>query len=155
MAQVEQQKQQEEIDAELQRLYGEVEKVKLGMQKELTSYMDFGVFDDIDYSTSSPAEKQGMLRGMWLKAPKNLDVDSGTFREVRCRCVACGSSGFIHDSADAYASTPLPALVVLLTLGLAGNCYSMLGDMSTAFLHASLRLAGTGTTDLLWPPQKF
>ena len=103
-----------------------------GMKKEVKSTQDFQVFDEIAVEQVPDELSQQGISTKWVKTRKG----DGT---VRCRLVARGYTQQVDDKDEIFASTPsLTNLKLLLVLAMAFNWHIAVGDVSTAFLHASV-----------------
>ena len=121
------------------------EKMKQGMIKEMTSMVKQGVFEEITIEEATEEEKRNIIGSKWVHRNKG--------DEVRSRIVGLGYDEVIKDADDIYASTPLFAILrVILCIALARGWSIKVGDISTAFLHASI---GATSNILLKPPAEF
>ena len=99
-----------------------------GMDKEMNSMRDFGVYEEVKVDELPPEKVASAISTKWVKRFKG---DS-----VRCRLVARGFDQ-VSDADDNFASTPsLVTLKLLLLLAITKNWYILAGDVSTAFLNA-------------------
>ena len=120
-----------QLSEEMTNQYSPEELAK-GMQTEMNSMDYFDVYVERNLSTLTEAQRQGIIKSKWVLRRK----EDG----VRCRLVGKGFAQEINDKdADAYASTPqLVTLKCLLAFALARQQTILSGDVSTAFLHATL-----------------
>ena len=101
------------------------------MKKEMESMKHFDVYEELPHNRLTPAQIKGAIKTRWVNRLKG--------DEVRCRLVAKGYDQLINDKDDTYASTPLlNTLKILLLFGMQKNYRMRFGDVSTAFLHATL-----------------
>ena len=102
--------------------------------------------DDIHVSECSDEELSQAYKSTWVHRRKPT--------EVKSRICVQGQTQHISDLDETYASTPVVTtlrliLCIALTLGLT----IVLGDISTAFLHANLR--DMDSRVLMWAPSEF
>ncbi len=117
-----------------------------GMKKEIDSLRSFEVYAEVPISECSSEEIQNAYNYRWVHRRKPT--------EVRSRICVQGQYQQISDLDDTYASTPVVAtLRLLICIALTLNYSIVLGDISVAFLHASLR--DMSERVLMWPPKEF
>ena len=104
-----------------------------GAQQELQAMKKFDVYDEVDTSAWSAAEKKALVATKWVMAQK-------TPESVRARLVCKGFKEQIDDKDTVFAATPnFSTLMALLTVGLATDVQFHFMDISTAFLHAPVQ----------------
>ena len=105
------------------------EKTLKGMKIEITAMTELDVYDVISLP-EVPHDSQ-LIGVRWVLKEK---AD-----EVRARLVAQGYNQELAIDQETYASTPqLTTLKFLLASAVSRNLFIKIGDISTAFLHASL-----------------
>jgi hypothetical protein len=99
------------------------------MVKEMTAMNELRVFDVLD--DSEVPSDCNIIGSRWVLKEKG--------DTVRARLVAQGFSQALTDDQETYASTPpLTTLKLVLSLSLSRNHVLLVGDISTAFLHAAI-----------------
>ncbi len=110
----------------------------------MESMKHFDVYDEIQRTILLGEQIKGAIKSRWVLRWKG--------DEVRCRLVAIGYDQYVQDKDDVFASTPLlNTLKALLLLGQAKNYRTLFGDVSAAFLHATLN----SETAYLQPPEEY
>ena len=106
------------------------EKLRAGMEKEMTSMKSFEVYDEVHVSLLTRKQIANAIGIRWVLNRKEGDV--------RCRLVA-QDYWRTADASDIFASTPLlTSLKLLLLVELDRNYRMLFGDASKAFLNATL-----------------
>ena len=106
------------------------DKLQEGMQKEMESMKNFGVYEETTADQLTAVELKGVIKTRWVLLWKGEDV--------KARLVAKGYTQDVTD-IDTYASTPLLcSFKILLLIALSRKWRVLFGDVSTAFLHAKL-----------------
>jgi len=102
------------------------------MNKEMSSLKHFTVYEEVLVSTIKPEELPSKLMDTrWVNRWKG--------NMIKSRLTARGFDEYVEDKSDIYASTPLLlTLKVLLLFALQRHWIILIGDVSTAFLHATL-----------------
>ena len=106
-------------------------KVKQGMMKEMSSMKQQEVYEEVHISETTPEERANIIESKWVHRDKA--------EEDRCRIVAKGYNENINDEDDIYASTLFAILRTILAISLAKGWKLKIGDISTAFLHATVQ----------------
>jgi hypothetical protein len=107
-------------------------KVEAGMARERTSLDDFATFDDVD-------EGEACQDGAVTIASRWVLSDRPAKEEVKCRIVAQQLRATDTNNPDVFAATPTTVSQrLLIQRALERKWILHTGDVSTAFLHASL-----------------
>jgi hypothetical protein len=121
------------------------DKLREGMNEEMDSMRHFNVYTELRATDLTDEERRQAIKTRWVLRWKG--------NKVRARLVAKGYSQRVDDPDDTYASTPLlTTLKLLLLFGLDRKFRMRLGDISTAFLHATLR---EDEKILIKPPEEY
>ena len=120
------------------------EKTKEGMKQEIQSMKKQQVYIEVHLDQLTPQQRSNIIQSRWVLRDKG--------NAVRARIVAKGYTEAVTDLDEIFASTPIFCVLrALLTLSCNNNWLVRTGDISTAFLHASV-----ATQDLfMYPPREF
>ena len=101
------------------------------MKQEIAQMQSQQAYIEVNINTLTPEQKANIIQSRWVLRDKG--------NTVRARIVAKGYTITISDIDEVYASTPMfNTLRTLLALSLNNNWIVKTGDISVAFLHASV-----------------
>ena len=120
------------------------DELKVAMKLEKDSIDSFDVKDEILVQDVSEEVRQSAMSLTWVHVWKGF---------VESRLCVRVYAQTINDLDDTYASTPMVYMLrILLLLALLLGYSIQLFDISTAFLHATLK---SETPIYVWPPREF
>ena len=107
------------------------EKLRKGLDAEMAAMHAHDVYEPVLRESLTYEEQQNIIKTRWLLKEKGDDV--------KARLIVQDYERQVPDRDDIYASTPgMTTVKLLLTHALQRNWDIVLGDITTAFLHASL-----------------